>query len=105
MADLKGSTGSEVAAARAETESIRERLAARRQKRSDLIAAATKNALPLNNPNPSTVSTLFKRGVLSNLPTLTISSTVAVDKKPLEGRSQFDSHILNLVSDKSPNLP
>ncbi|VDD83234.1 unnamed protein product [Mesocestoides corti] len=59
MSEHTDSTGNEIAAARAQTVSIRERLAARRQKRNNLIAAATKNVMPLKKSAVSTVAALL----------------------------------------------
>lgn len=77
MSDRKGSTESEIAAARAQTESIRERLAARRQKRNNLIAAATQNALPLKNPDVSAVAAFVASGKLSKTPVSSITPLVS----------------------------
>nr|CDS18691.1 n6 adenosine methyltransferase 70 kDa [Echinococcus granulosus] len=83
MSDRKGSTESDIAAARAQTESIRERLAARRQKRNNLIAAATQNALPLKNPDASAVAALLASG---KLPKTLVSLTT-----PLASKSVTDA--------------
>ncbi|KAL5111187.1 N6-adenosine-methyltransferase catalytic subunit [Taenia crassiceps] len=77
MSDRKGSTESEIAAARAQTESIRERLAARRQKRNNLIAAATQNALPLKNPDVSAVAAFLASGKLSKTSLSSITPLVS----------------------------
>lgn len=59
MSDRDLMATSEIAAAKAQTESFRERLAARRQKRNQLIAAATNSALPLNISSSSNVAALL----------------------------------------------
>lgn len=75
--DRKGWTEREIAAARAQTESIRERLAARRQKRNNLIAAATQNALPLKNPDVSAVAAFVASGKLPNTSVPSITPLVS----------------------------
>ncbi|KAM7533200.1 hypothetical protein Aperf_G00000123673 [Anoplocephala perfoliata] len=76
MSDRDLSTHSELAAAKA----VRERLAARRQKRSQLIAAATNNALPLNISNASNIAALFSQRKPSEPPKILVSP--AMPKSP-----------------------
>ncbi|EUB56246.1 N6-adenosine-methyltransferase subunit [Echinococcus granulosus] len=85
MSSRKGSTESEIAAARARTKSIRERLAARRRKRNDLIAAATQNALPLKNPDISVVAALSTSGKPSK--TLVSSTTQLASESVIDASS------------------
>lgn len=59
MSDQPSSTNSEIAAAKAQTESFRERLAARRQKRSQLIAAVTNSTVPLKVPSASNIAAIL----------------------------------------------
>ncbi|VDL43703.1 unnamed protein product [Hymenolepis diminuta] len=76
MSDRDISTNSEIAAAKAQTESFRERLAARRQKRNQLIAAAAKSTHPLNLPGALNMTAIFaaksrtERSKLLVLPTI-----------------------------------
>ncbi|VDM18768.1 unnamed protein product [Hydatigera taeniaeformis] len=114
MTDRKGSTESEIAAARAQTESIRERLAARRQKRNNLIAAATQNALPLKNPDVSAVAAFLAAGKLSKPSVSSVASSVSesgLDSSSLTKRAEeerektSDPHLASVaLSDSSKNV-
>lgn len=100
MSDRDISANSEIAAAKAQTESFRERLAARRQKRNQLIAAATNSTLPLNLPGALNMAAIFaaknrtEQSKLSVLPTIPKSPH---DKSSTNKHS--DEGILSILSD------